>query len=508
MKNKPVLLMILDGFGISETKENNGIYLANTKNYDFLKENYPFIKGNASGLFVGLPSAQMGNSEVGHLNIGAGRIVYQELTRITKSISDGDFFENKAFLDAMLNCKKNDSNLHLIGLVSDGGVHSHNEHLYALLKMAKQQNLKEVYVHAFLDGRDTPYNSAISYIKELEEKIKEIGIGKIATVMGRYFAMDRDNRWDRVKKAYDAIVKRQGDVYKSSLLGLETSYKNEIYDEFVSPIILEEAKCEVEDNDSIIFFNFRPDRARQLTRAFCDTKFNEFEIKKLSSLKFVAMVDYDKTIENKQVAFEKESIENTLGEYLSKKGLKQLRLAETEKYAHVTFFFNGGIETPYENEDRILVPSPKVATYDLKPEMSAKEVCENVLEALDKDYDFIVVNFANPDMVGHTGNLEAVITALETVDECIGKIYKKVLSKDGSLFICADHGNCETMFEIETKEKITAHTNNQVPFILVSNDESLKLKEPARLCDIAPTILDLMGLEKPDKMTGESMIAK
>ena len=513
MIKKPTVLMILDGFGLNEKTEGNAVKIAKTPNIDSLMENYPFVEGHASGLDVGLPQGQMGNSEVGHLNIGAGRIVYQELTRITKEIEDGVFFDNEALLKAVENCKANDSALHLYGLVSDGGVHSHNTHLYALLRLAKEHNLEKVYVHCFLDGRDTPPASGKQYVTELEEKMRELGVGKIATVMGRYYAMDRDNRWDRVKLAYDAMVLGKGKTAISATNAVQTSYDEEKYDEFVIPTVVlaeGETTATIEPNDSVIFFNFRPDRARQITRAFCDESFDSFEREKgFMPLTYVCFTNYDVTIPNKIVAFHKVSLENTLGEYLAGKGIKQLRLAETEKYAHVTFFFNGGVEEPNEGEDRVLVPSPKVATYDLQPEMSAYSVRDQLVEAIQSDqYDLIIINFANPDMVGHTGIESAAVKAVEAVDECVGEAYQALKEVDGQMFICADHGNSEQLIDYETHTPFTAHTINPVPFILVNYEEGVTLKEDGKLADIAPTLLEMMGIEQPAEMTGHSLLNK
>ncbi|MGN1267591.1 MAG: 2,3-bisphosphoglycerate-independent phosphoglycerate mutase, partial [Dorea sp.] len=470
----------------------------------------PFVKGNASGMAVGLPDGQMGNSEVGHLNMGAGRIVYQDLTKITKSIEDGDFFENKALLAACENAKANNSALHMMGLVSDGGVHSHNEHIYGLLELAKRQGLEKVYVHCFLDGRDTPPASGKDYVAQLVEKMKEIGVGEVATVMGRYYAMDRDNRWDRVEKAYRAIVHGEGEAAVGGPEGIQASYEKEVTDEFVLPIVVMKdgaPTATVRDNDSIIFFNFRPDRAREITRTFCDDEFTGFDRGERIKTTYVCFTEYDVTIANKQVAFVKEEITNTFGEYLAANGLKQARIAETEKYAHVTFFFNGGVEEPNEGEYRILVKSPKVATYDLKPEMSAYEVCDKLTEAIKSDqYDVIIINFANPDMVGHTGVENAAIAAIEAVDECVGKAVEALKEVDGQMFICADHGNAEQLIDDETGEPFTAHTTNPVPFILVNADPAYKLREGGCLADIAPTLIELMGMEQPKEMTGKSLL--
>ena len=512
MSKKPVVLMVLDGYGLSSQTEGNAIAMAKTPVMDGLMKECPFVEGQASGLAVGLPDGQMGNSEVGHMNIGAGRIVYQDLTRITKSIEDGDFFENKALLDAMENCKKNDSDLHLWGLLSDGGVHSHITHLYGLLEMAKRQGLTKVYVHAFLDGRDTPPASGKDFVEELLKKMEEIGVGKIASLSGRYYAMDRDNNWDRVQKAYDSLVKGEGVQAECPVKALEESYAKDVTDEFVLPtVITENGKplSVVKENDSVIFFNFRPDRAREITRAFCDDQFTGFDRPYIKT-DFVCFKNYDETIPNKKIAFEKEEIVNTFGEYLAKCGKKQLRLAETEKYAHVTFFFNGGIEEPNVDEARLLVNSPKdVATYDLKPEMSAPEVGMDLVEAIKSDkYDVIVINFANPDMVGHTGVIPAAVKAVERVDELVGEAVEAVKDVDGVLFICADHGNAEKMIDETTGEPHTAHTTNPVPFILVNADPKYTLREGGCLADIAPTLLQIMGLEQPKEMTGKSLIVE
>ncbi len=510
---KPVVLMILDGYGLSDNPSYNAVAMADTPVMDRLRKECPFVKGGASGLDVGLPAGQMGNSEVGHTNIGAGRIVYQDLTRITKAIEDGDFFENKALLAAMDNCKKNDSTLHIWGLVSDGGVHSHNSHLYGTLEMAKKQGLTKVFVHAFMDGRDTPPTSGKGYIEELIAKMDEIGVGKIASLSGRYYAMDRDKNWDREQKAYDSLANGIGVQSTDPVKALEDSYANGVTDEFVLPTVITDEDGKplslVEANDSVIFFNFRPDRARELTRIFCDPDFSEFE-RPFIPLVYVCFRDYDETIPNKLVAFEDEEIVNTFGQYISGKGLTQLRLAETEKYAHVTFFFNGGVEEPYPGEDRILVPSPKdVPTYDLKPQMSAPEVAKNLLEAIRSGkYDAIIINFANADMVGHTGVLSAAIKAVETVDKYMGEAIDAIKEVGGQMLVIADHGNAEQMIDYDTGEPHTAHTTNPVPFVLVNADPSFKLREGGRLADVAPTLLELMGLEQPKEMTGQSLIVK
>ena len=512
MSKKPVVLMILDGYGLNDNCDHNAVCEGRTPVMDQLMSQCPFVKGNASGLAVGLPDGQMGNSEVGHLNMGAGRIVYQELTRITKSIQDGDFFDVPEFLQAVENCRKNDSALHLWGLVSDGGVHSHNTHIYGLLELARRNGLDKVYVHCFLDGRDTPPASGKGYVEELEAKMKELGVGKVASVMGRYYAMDRDNRWDRVERAYNALTRGEGGTAVSAAAGIQASYDAEVNDEFVEPfVVVEDGKpvATVKDNDSVIFFNFRPDRAREITRAFCDDDFKGFARDRRLNLTYVCFTDYDDTIANKLVAFKKEAIVNTFGQFLADHDMPQARIAETEKYAHVTFFFNGGVEEPNKGEDRILVPSPKVATYDLQPEMSAPAVCDKLVEAIKSGkYDVVIINFANPDMVGHTGIEDAAIKAIETVDACVGRAVDAVREMDGVLFICADHGNAEQLVDYETGTPFTAHTTNPVPFILVNADPSYKLREGGCLADIAPTLIELMGMEQPKEMTGKSLLVK
>ena len=508
---KPTVLLILDGYGERKEKDGNAIALANTPVMDKLKKEFPYVEGQASGLFVGLPDGQMGNSEVGHMNMGAGRIVYQELTRITKAIEDGDFFENKALKEAVEHCKKENTALHFMGLVSSGGVHSHIGHIYGLLELAKRAGLKKVYLHAFLDGRDTPPDSGKSFLMDVEKKMQELGVGEIATISGRYYAMDRDKNYDRVEKAYRAMVDGTGEKASSVEEAIDASYAKKVYDEFVLPTVIEKdgAVHTVSDGDAMIFFNFRPDRAREICHAFCDDEFNFFNRGPRKKVFFVCFTDYDPTIPNKHVAFEKEEIHNTLGEVVSDLGKNQLRIAETEKYAHVTFFFNGGKEEPYENEDRILVPSPKeVPTYDLKPEMSCYTVTEKLTEAIRSGkYDLVVANFANPDMVGHTGVLSAAIKAIEVVDECMGKVVDAVESMHGNLFILADHGNADIMIDEKTGEPYTAHTTNPVPFILVS-DEKHKLREGGCLADVAPTLLELMGIPQPKEMTGKSLLEK
>ena len=511
MSKKPTVLMILDGYGLNDKCEANAVCEAKTPVMDQLMSQCPFVKGNASGLAVGLPDGQMGNSEVGHLNMGAGRIVYQELTRISKEIEDGDFFKNEALLKAVENAKKNDSAIHFMGLLSDGGVHSHITHQFGLLELAKREGPSKVYVHCFLDGRDTPPASGKGYIEQLEEKMKEIGVGRIGVVSGRYYAMDRDNRWDRVEKAFRALTKGEGVQGTDAAALVQQSYDEGTTDEFVLPtVVLKDGKpaC-IEDGDSVVFFNFRPDRAREITRAFCDDEFTRFERGSRMNLTYVCFTDYDDTIENKLVAFHKVNINNTFGEFLAANGLKQARIAETEKYAHVTFFFNGGIEEPNEGEDRILVKSPKVPTYDLKPEMSAYEVCDRLVEAIGSGkYDVIIINFANPDMVGHTGVEPAAIKAVEAVDECVGRAVDAIKKADGQMFICADHGNAEQLVDYETGEPFTAHTVNPVPFILVNADPAYRLREGGCLADIAPTLIELMGLTQPKEMTGKSLLIR
>ncbi len=503
MSKRPVLLCIMDGFGKNESTYGNAIAAAKKPNLDKIVSENPMTFIGASGLDVGLPDGQMGNSEVGHTNIGAGRVVYQELTRITKSIQDSDFFTNEALVGAMENCKKNSSALHLMGLMSDGGVHSHNTHLYGIMELAKRSGVDKVYIHCFMDGRDVPPTSGKDYLAELYEKCDEIGVGEIATVMGRYYAMDRDNRWERVVKAYKAMTEGEGVKFDCACKMMEESYANDVTDEFIVPAVSEKA-VPVKDNDSIVFFNFRPDRAREITRAFVDPAFSGFEREQLKGLYYVCMTQYDATMPNVHVAFKPESLENTFGEYISDKGLKQLRIAETEKYAHVTFFFNGGVEKQYPGEDRILVKSPAVATYDLQPEMSAYEVTDKLLAAIDSDkYDAIILNYANCDMVGHTGVFDAAVKAVEAVDTCVGKIVDAVAAKGGVTLITADHGNADKMYEADGSP-FTAHTTNPVPFIVVGYP--CELREGGRLCDIAPTMLKIMGLEQPKEMTGVSII--
>ncbi len=504
---KPLALIILDGFGYNPSDYGNAIRAAKTPNLDKLFATCPHTLIGASGMDVGLPDGQMGNSEVGHTNIGAGRVVYQELTRITKSISDGDFFQNEALCGAVENCKKNGTALHLMGLLSDGGVHSHNKHLYGLLELAKRAGLEKVYVHCFMDGRDVPPTSGKEYIEELLAKTKEIGVGKIASIMGRYYAMDRDNRWERVEKAYAAMVYGEGETAECPVCAMEKSYVADVTDEFVVPVVCDK-EGQIHANDSVIFFNFRPDRAREITRTLVDPDFNGFVRKNgFFPLYFVCMTQYDAKMPNVQVAFKPQSLANTFGQYISDKGLTQLRIAETEKYAHVTFFFNGGVEAPCQNEDRALIASPKVATYDLKPEMSAYEVTDELLARLDSGkYDVIILNFANCDMVGHTGVFEAAVAAVEAVDTCLGKVVDKILSMGGRALITADHGNADQMYEPDGSP-FTAHTTNPVPLLLVG-DKDHTLKEGGRLADLAPTMLEMLGLPKPVEMDGKSLLAK
>ncbi|MBQ3798383.1 MAG: 2,3-bisphosphoglycerate-independent phosphoglycerate mutase [Butyrivibrio sp.] len=511
--SKPTVLLILDGYGINENPEGNAIAMAKTPVMDGLMKDYPFVKGYASGLAVGLPDGQMGNSEVGHMNMGAGRIVYQELTRITKSIEDGDFFTNEGLMTAIGNCKEKNSALHLYGLVSDGGVHSHITHIYGLLELAKKNGLDKVYVHCFLDGRDTPPESGIDFVQQLEDKMKELGVGAIASISGRYYAMDRDNNYDRVEIAYNALTKGEGNKANSAHECMEQSYKDGKTDEFVIPTVIMKNGAPVatiKDGDSIIFYNFRPDRAREITHCFCDDEFDKFNRGERLDVTYVCFTDYDPLIPNKEVAFKKVLLNNTFGEWLAAKGMKQARIAETEKYAHVTFFFNGGVEQPNEGEDRVLVNSPKdVPTYDLKPQMSAPEVCEKICDAItSQKYDVVVANFANPDMVGHTGVIPAAVKAIEVVDECVGKVVEALKSVNGTMFICADHGNADMMIDYETGEPWTAHTTNPVPFILVNYDPAYTLKEGGCLADIIPTLIECMGEEQPKEMTGKSLLIK
>ena len=500
---KPLVLMILDGFGIAPT-EGNAIAAANKPNLEKIFAENPHTQIGASGMDVGLPDGQMGNSEVGHTNIGAGRIVYQELTRITKSAQDGDMGKNEALLKAMNNAKENGKALHLMGLLSDGGVHSHNAHLYALLEMAKRMGLEKVFVHCFMDGRDVPPSSGKDYVAELLKKLEEIGVGQVATVMGRYYAMDRDNRWERVEKAYAAMVYGEGEQADCPLCAMQNSYDKEVTDEFVIPTVIRGAEP-ISEGDSVIFYNFRPDRAREITRTLVDPDFTGFERKKgFFPLTYVCMTQYDATMPNVEVAYKPESLVNTFGEYISNKGLTQLRIAETEKYAHVTFFFNGGVEKQYPGEDRILVKSPAVATYDLQPEMSAYEVTDKMVEAVKSGkYDALILNYANCDMVGHTGVFEAAVKAVEAVDTCVGRVVEAVKEMGGCVLLTADHGNADKMVD-DDGTPFTAHTTNPVPFCVINHP--CQLREGGRLADIAPTMLKILGLEQPTEMTGESII--
>lgn len=508
--NGPLALIILDGWGMCDQVKGNAIKNAQTPNMNNYFNLYPNTVLSCSGEDVGLPAGQMGNSEVGHLNIGAGRVVYQELTRVSKAVRDGDFFANEVLLKALKHSLNNNSSLHLMGLLSDGGVHSHIEHLFALLELARRHNIKKVFIHCFLDGRDVPPNNAAGYIKQLEEKTSEIGVGKIATVMGRYYAMDRDQRWDRINLAYQAMAEGKGLVVNRAEAAVSESYQRGELDEFVLPTVVQDEFGNpigtVKSGDSVIFFNFRPDRARQITRAFVDMEFTGFpRSNRPENLYFVCMTQYDLNI-NAPVAFKPQILQNTLGEVLSKKGIKQLRLAETEKYAHVTFFFNGGVEASNPGEERILVPSPKVATYDHKPEMSAAEVTEEFIGQLESNqFKVMVVNYANPDMVGHTGNMQATIKAIETVDYCLGRAIDRVLEKDGAVIISADHGNAECMQD-EEGNTVTAHTTLPVPFILIGHKYKNCRLRAGSLEDVAPTMLELLGLEKPVEMTGSSLI--
>lgn len=503
---KPLMLCILDGFGwVPDKTYGNAIAAASTPNLDKLFATCPHTTIGASGMDVGLPDGQMGNSEVGHTNIGAGRVVYQELTRITKSIKDGDFFENEALRAAMENAAQDGKALHLAGLLSNGGVHSHNTHLYGLLEMAKKSGVNHVFVHCLMDGRDVPPDSGKGFVEELTAKMEELGVGKIATVIGRYYAMDRDNRWERVEKAYAAMVYGEGAHCESAVKAVEASYTAGVTDEFIVPAVID-GGAPVKAGDSFIFFNFRPDRAREITRTFVDPDFNGFTRKNgFFPLTYVCMTQYDVTMPNVQVAFKPQSLTNTMGEYLSKNGKTQLRIAETEKYAHVTFFYNGGVEAPYPGEDRALINSPKVATYDLKPEMSAYEVADECVKRIESGkYDVIILNFANCDMVGHTGVFDAAKAAVEAVDTCAGKVIDAVLAKGGAVLLTADHGNADQMYE-PNGSPFTAHTTNPVP-LLVAGCGDVKLREGGRLADLSPTMLKLLGLPQPAEMTGESII--
>ena len=514
MSKKPICLCIMDGYGLNAEVNGNAVKIADAKVIEKLMKEYPTTTLGASGMSVGLPDGQMGNSEVGHLNMGAGRIVYQDLTRITKEINDGDFFKNEDLNYAIDKAIENGKKLHLYGLLSTGGVHSHITHLFALLELCKAKNFNNVFVHCFLDGRDVAPTSGADFVKDLQDKIDEIGVGKIASVCGRYYVMDRDNRWDRVEKAYDMLTIGNGEKAENAVDAVKASYANNVTDEFVLPTNVTEngiAIGLIEKGDSIIFFNFRPDRAREITRAMTVEEFDGFE-RKTGYLNpvYVGFSKYDATFDKARIAFKKISLDNTLGEYLSSKGYTQLRIAETEKYAHVTFFFNGGIEEPVNNEFRDLIPSPKVATYDLQPEMSAYLVTDKVLEEIDADkFDVIILNYANCDMVGHTGDIDAAVKAVKTVEECVDKLVNKILSKDGTVLITADHGNADKMYEDGSTKPFTAHTTNVVPFILVSNEyKNAKLREGGILADIAPTLLEVLKAEKPQEMTGSSLIVK
>ncbi len=510
---KPLVLMILDGWGVREETEDNAICCADPVNFRSLQQTYPAATLRCSGKDVGLPSGLMGNSEVGHLNIGSGRIVYQEITRISNAIEEGSFFTNKEFLAALEFARHNGGALHLMGLLSDGGVHSHIEHIFALLELCRQQGLEKVYVHPFLDGRDVGPRSADGYLRALQDKMNHLGLGRIATLSGRYYAMDRDKHWDRIQKAYNALVLGQGLMAPNPFAALESSYEARITDEFVEPVVMVDEKGQpvgsIKDGDAIIFYNFRADRARQITRSFVDKELKGLERPHPPRVHFVCLTQYDVTIEA-PVAFPPQNLENTLGEVLAQNGKKQLRIAETEKYAHVTFFFNGGVEAPNPGEDRILIPSPDVPTYNLKPEMSAPQVTERVLQELGRDYyDVVIMNYANPDMVGHTGVLEAAIQAVKVVDECLDRVVQEVLAREGCLLITADHGNCEMMTCPETGQPFTAHTTDRVPLVLVGEAfRRMALMEDGSLRDIAPTMLDILGLQAPAEMTGRSLIVR
>jgi len=508
--SKRVLLCIMDGWGVNlhvGSEKYDATKLAHPVNFSKFKKEEKYTQIHADSEYVGLPQGQMGNSEVGHLNLGAGRVVYQELTKINKSIREGGFFKNKAFLDAINWVKENDSSLHLMGLVSDGGVHSSLEHLFALIKLAADSGLKKVYIHAFLDGRDTPPRSACTYLELVEAELKKYNLPPVASVMGRYWAMDRDNRWDRVEKAYNCLLFGDGEKASSSIEAVENSYLKEDNDEFVQPTAIGGDESRIKDNDAAIFFNYRPDRAREITRAINFVDFNGFERKAVrKNLHFVMMTQYDETFPY-PVAFAPIKLVNILGQVLDDHGIKQLRTAETEKYAHVTFFFNGGEEEPNKLETRVLVPSPRVATYDLQPEMSAYKVCDEVLKAIDNpEYGFILVNFANPDMVGHTGIIKAAIKACQVVDECVGKIAEKAKEHGVVMLLTADHGNAETMVDEVTGKAFTAHTTNEVPFFVINGDKNIELKDDGALCDVAPTVLQLLDIQKPNEMTGHSLI--
>ena len=507
MAKSPIALIIMDGYGLNPETKGNAIYEAKKPYLDRYFKEYPNSKLSASGLSVGLPDGQMGNSEVGHTNIGAGRVVYQMLVKITKDIEDGTFFENTALVDAMNSAKESGKALHLMGLLSDGGVHSHQKHLVGLIEMAHRMGLEKVYVHTFHDGRDVPPTSGVDFMSELVSDMERIGTGKIATISGRYYAMDRDNAWDRVEKAYNAMVLGEGKEERDPVEAIRKSYADGVTDEFIVPTVIDKEGT-IKDGDSVIMFNFRPDRARQITRTFVDPDFNGFERKNgYFKLNFVCMAQYDAEMPNVSVAYPPEQLTMTFGEYISKLGMTQLRIAETQKYAHVTFFFNGGEERQFDGEDRILIKSPDVATFDMKPEMSAPEVCDAVCKAIDEDkYDVIILNYANCDMVGHTGVMDAAVKAVETVDTCVGKMVDKLLEKGGKAIITADHGNADCLVDPETGDVFTAHTTNPVPMIVIGAGD-VKVKD-GKLCDLCPTMLDMMGIDKPEEMTGESLIVK
>lgn len=497
---KPVILCILDGVGIREEKQGNAFLKAQKPTFNYLWDTYPHSLLEASGLDVGLPDGQMGNSEVGHMNIGAGRIVYQPLPFINEKIKNGGFFNNKIFLEVINHTLKNNSSLHLLGLLSDGGIHSHINHLMAMIDMAKKNNVTKLYLHLFLDGRDTLPSVGLKYLEQVEEKLKTVGIGKIATVSGRYFAMDRDNRWDRTERAYKSLIYAQGEEYTNIKQLIDSNLERGLTDEFVIPAILDNEGM-IKENDGLIVFNFRPDRLRQLFKAITNESFDEFPVKKFKNIKLATMMKVSNEVVSKH-AYELEKLNNTLGEYLSKKGLKQLRIAETEKYAHVTYFFDGGLEQNLKGCNQILIPSPKVLTYDLQPEMSAYKITDRLISELENNYDLVILNFANGDMVGHTGNFEAAVKAIETVDICLGKIYNEIKNLNGTLIITADHGNCEYMLD-ENDNVITAHSTNKVPFIITNKNYNLK---DGVLGNIAPTILEILNIEKPKEMTLDSLI--
>ncbi len=514
MAKKPVMLMVLDGWGINDNlNEVNAIREVHPKNFERLSNEYSNTRINAAGEYVGLPDGQMGNSEVGHLNLGAGRVIYQPLVKISKEIRTGEILENPVLKETMEKAKENGKAVHFTGLLSDGGVHSHIDHLIGLVDMAKKIGVPKVFIHAITDGRDTAPKSALGFLEKLENALTEIGLGKVATVSGRYTAMDRDSNWDRTEKAFRAIAFGEGDKQLSAKKAIEISYEEDVVDEFIKPTVISDAAGnaigKINEGDAFIFFNFRPDRARQLARVFLDPEFDGFARGQYPKVDFVCMRQYDSKLKAK-IAYVDDDVNKTFGEVVSKAGLTQLRTAETEKYAHVTFFFNGGVEAQFEGEDRILVPSPKVATYDLQPEMSAYELTDKVLEALNKDlYDVVIMNYANPDMVGHTGVVEAAKKAVAVVDECLGKIADKILEKNGSLLVTADHGNVDLMVDPVTGVPFTQHTTNQVPLLLVSNEyKGVELKENGKLADLAPTMLDILGIEKPVEMDGESLIKK